>query len=177
MDGLYEQAAAPLTVDIDGTKWQFAPMDINMWAQVELEVLKKRRRPQDVIAEWLPSLAGEDRKTLLEMAWREELRGPMVPRWDVSLWESTITGVIHKAWLRLKRYHPDVTIEQADQLLRAMSLQEKALLDATEGGQRGNSDSPAAPTGASTTTGASPGVQSQGASTSILESTPNSSAA
>src|SRR5690606_36937029 len=46
MDGLYEQAAAPFCAEIDGKRWEFAPMTVAMWGEMELEIIKRRPQPE-----------------------------------------------------------------------------------------------------------------------------------
>ena len=121
MDGVYEMASSPFRISLDGKEWIFSPVDVEMWGEIELQIISKRPHPEDILAKWIPQLGAEDRRVVLEHAWRESIRGPMVSQWEVSLWESTITGKIFKAYLRLKRNHPEVTLQQADIILRAMN--------------------------------------------------------
>jgi hypothetical protein len=100
-----------------------------MWGEIELEIIRRRPKPEEVLAKWLPVLGADDRRIVLESAYREVMRGSMVPRWEVALWESTATGQVHKAYLQLKRNHPAITIEQAHALLQAMAIARSRLTE------------------------------------------------
>jgi hypothetical protein len=158
MDGAYEMSAAPLLLEIDGQQWVFAPLDDADEGAIEAEMLKTRPKPLQAVQQYLSTLGEADRRVLLELAYRDEMRGPMVPWYEVKLWELSRTGAVYVAFLRLRHNHPDITTAKARDLLKRIGVDSLAAYKATDGRPRGNSQAPAEATGANGhANGVSPG--------------------
>jgi hypothetical protein len=162
-DGIHEASGSPLVLTVDDKQWFFGPIDRVDEGTIELEILSKRPKPLDVVKQHLASLGEEDRRTLLELAYRDEMKGPMVSRYDMRLWELTPQGSVFVAWLRLRHNHPDVTLDTAHLLLKKIGASNMlAAYKASDGRPRPNQPAPAAgaSSAAAPTTGASPGEPS-----------------
>lgn len=142
MDGAYEMSAAPLVLDIDGQQWVFAPLDDADEGTIEAEMLKSRPKPLAAVQPYLSQLGADERRVLLELAYRDEMRGPMVPWYEVKMWELSRQGAVFVAWLRLRHNHPDITLDKARALLKRIGVDSMAAYKATDGRPRGNSQSP-----------------------------------
>ncbi len=178
MDGIYEMAASPMPAVVGGTTYLLGQLTASDDGLIEQRILTERRKPADVLAEFLPKLEGEDRRALLEIAWKDEVRGPRVPYAEVRSWLLTERGQVFRMWLMLKHHQPDTTLEQAGAIYRQALAEygQKAMREAAEasGAELGNSSAPA-PAGAANQATASPGGRSSGNSAKTTAGHPNKS--
>lgn len=163
MDGLYEMTGSPLPVVVGGRTFLLGALTAADHGLIEQRILTERRKPADALAEILPALNSEQQRMLLEIAWRDEVRGPRVPHAEVRQWLLTERGQIFRIWLMLK-HHQEVTIEEAGAIYRqALSeIGQKSMQEAAEhsGAELGNSSAPAPAGAAESQSNASPGGQS-----------------
>jgi hypothetical protein len=159
MDGIYEMSGAPLVLTIGGKDLTFAPLDRQDHGTIELEIIKQGKSPLQVIKDFLPLLGDDDRRHLLELAYRDEVRGPMVSWYDSIRWQNTMKGADFVCWLRLKHNYPAITLEEASAIRHQIGWQDLNAYKASDGSPRGNFQSPDQKAG-ETKAGASPGDKS-----------------
>jgi hypothetical protein len=162
MDGIHEMTGAPLAVTVDDATWQLSPLTANDWGAISLEIIKGRKTPTQALEAVISKLKDDgDRKALLELAYRDELRGEMVSMQDVMDWVRTKVGDNFSTYLMARHNHPNITPDQAVFLANAKWEQLGARAHYLHGYPLGNLPTPAP-------VGANNAQQSPGATSSAV---------
>jgi DNA-binding transcriptional ArsR family regulator len=155
MDGLSRAAGGNLPVEVKegpakGT-WLLSPLTVDDWATVEQHLLEGRPSPVQAVMPDVRALReqglNEEADRLFKMAYRDTqkwARKQKVAPDEVAEYVDTLDGTRFMIWLALRKNHPDVTRETADELVRAVNEEEmrKKLAKVSATDAAGNSTGP-----------------------------------
>lgn len=138
MDGLHELTAAGVTVSIGGREYRFAPLRLRDWGEIERRILATRPDPLDLVLPKLVDLPEHAQRQLLAVAYDDARRGRRVTAAEMNEWLTTPEGRVVQFWLSIRQHHPDVTLEQAEELIYLAGKQGAASSAGADGGPVGN---------------------------------------
>lgn len=117
MDRLYEMSAAGEPVKIGGKTYTMKPLKADHFGEAEVYMISKRPSPLEIVTPRLAELSPELRTHLLDAAYRDERNGQWIPQEDVLNWlTGNAIGKVFCFWCWIKQAHPEVTLEDAEQL-------------------------------------------------------------
>lgn len=125
MDGLHELTAALASIEIDGQAYRLSPLRARDYGEIERRILSGRPKPLDVVLPRLAGLPEPQQRLLLELAYKDERAGSRVSLDEMHEWLSTVEGRVYRFWLMLRREHPDVSLEKAEDLLLRLATAEE----------------------------------------------------
>lgn len=96
MDGLYEIVPGCVNVEIGGRSWQLGPLRLADYAAIERRLLQRLE----------PAGAAFEAARNGRRACREELHA----------WLRGSEGILYELWLRLRQWHPALTLAIAEEL-------------------------------------------------------------
>lgn len=164
MDGLHELTAAPVTLEIGGRTFRLSPLRVRDYGEIERRILLDRPKPLDVVLPRLAGLSIEQQRHLLELAYRGERSGERISLEELQQWLATVEGRLYRFWLMLRREQPQLTLDDAEELLLQVSAsddgqrsQAERAIESSSGLPVGNSGGQACRTAATSLAGPSPG--------------------
>jgi hypothetical protein len=119
MDGLYEILPGTVPVKAAGRSWQISLLDLADYAEMERELLRRRRLSLDVASQVNMDDDEQRKGELTAAAFEEECRGARATALELTVWLQTREGKAFEFWLRLRKTHPEMTLRGADKLLTA----------------------------------------------------------
>jgi hypothetical protein len=125
VDGLHELTAAAASIDIDGQTYRLSPLRARDYGEIERRMLIGRPKPLDVVLPRLTGLPEPQQRLLLELAYKDERAGARVPLGEMHEWLSTVEGRVYRFWLMLRREHPEIPLERAEDLLLKLTVAEE----------------------------------------------------
>ena len=165
MDGLHELTAAVASLDIDGQAYRLSPLRARDYGEIERRILVGRPKPLDIVLSRLAGLAEPQQRYLLELAYRDERAGSRVSLGEMHDWLSTTEGRVYRFWLMLRREHPEVSLEKAEDLLLRLETAEEPdrakveqAIESSTGMPPENFPSGQTPTATASLAGQSPGA-------------------
>jgi hypothetical protein len=159
MSDFESMSAAPIAVTICGREYWFCPLRYSDHAEAARRMRDGWRAPLEVVRRLGPELAEADRRVLIEQAYRDERRGQMAELADVLQWYRTPEGGLYRKWMMLRRRHPELSLDDVDELLSMARADEAPQIVAAaaeaDGLPEGNESgpSPIKATGPTTTDG------------------------
>lgn len=129
MDGLHELTAAETTVTILDRTYRLAPLRLRDWGEIERRILAGRPDPLDLVLSKLDGLAEHLQRELLSRAYDDARRGRRVSASELHDWLSTPEGHVVQFWLSVRQHQPDVSLDDAEQLLLAAGSDAQAELN------------------------------------------------
>lgn len=157
-DGIREMAGSPVPALLDGQTYLLGPWTLQDSGVIEHLVLRGRKKPHEALASLLPGLEERAQDKLLELAYRDELRGARATKEEMLEFLSSDFGETVRLWLMLRHNHPEISMERAAQLReRALEAVSEAIKE--NGEPLGNSPAPDQ-AGATANEIASPGAAS-----------------
>ena len=117
VDGLHELTAAPLTLDVGGRTYLLSPLRARDYGEIERRMLLDRPKALDIVLPRLAELNEQQQRHLLELAYRDERAGNRVSLEELQQWLTTVEGRLYKFWLMLRRAQPQLTLDDAEELL------------------------------------------------------------
>lgn len=155
MDALFEMTGSGIPVPIGGKTYILSTLKAKHWGEAARALNALRKAPLDIVKQHLPGLSVELQKHLLDLAYRDERDGELLPQYEITRWFRTEEGAVWKFWAQIRQEHPEVTLELAEQLLRTLDAEQAARVDAAgkanEALPQGNSCGQAQPTAETTT--------------------------
>jgi len=147
MEGIYEIIPGSVPVEVDGTTWRLAPWTLADDAEIERRILAKRRRPLDVAREMIDGQPEHLQRHILALAYADECGGLRATRRDLLEWLETREGQLVEIWLRARKNHKELTLEDVERLFSAEAAASANARAAELSGESalGNSSSPAPP--------------------------------
>jgi hypothetical protein len=141
MANFEEMVPGQMQVELAGKKWILSVLRLSDHADAAKEMRKGWTPIRDVLQS-LKDLGEEDRKHVLTLAYRDERQGNQATTDDVFAWYQTPAGMLFRYWLAFRRCHPEITLEEVDELVLGVTDADFTELDRTEGQMLGNSPSP-----------------------------------
>lgn len=130
MPTLDELTAAPRTLTLAGRQFTVSPLELREWGDLQGWLKDNGQSPLKAVAPGLDALSDGDRKTVLAMAMEKQLRWP--PRVATTEWFEAISGSAggdaRFLWAVLRKHQPGLTLEEADRLAQAASVEESQAL-------------------------------------------------
>lgn len=123
-NGVNRAAGSPTTVTLDGKTYIMEPLTLKDFGVIENEYLKRRPNPLKAVAEAKGVLSPEDYDKLLTQAYRDAVNVAKASPQEISEWLDTREGVVFSIWLSLRKNHPELTKEQAEQAIQEMGEQQ-----------------------------------------------------
>jgi len=117
MEGVHELTGTPVQVAIDGRSYRLAPLRIRHLGEMERHLLAGRPDPLELVAKRLPELPEAAQRVLLERAYDQLRQGPRVSWQELRDWMQSPAGRIYQFWLAVREYEPELTLEQAEELI------------------------------------------------------------
>ena len=102
MEGLYEILPGCVPVQVVGRTWQISPLDLADYAEMERELLRRRRLSLDVASQVNTHDDAQRKGELTAAAFEEERRGARATALELSAWFETRDGKAFEFWLRLR---------------------------------------------------------------------------
>lgn len=152
MEGLGNALGAGVHIEVEGKSYIIAPMRLSGYAEIEQHVLNLLH-PINRIKPALDGLPDDERLQLLNRAYEDMREFPIVADdLAVSSFIASVQGTKYTAWLCLRENHPDLTMQQAADVVERFCGQFESqqegmrefirLRDQASGLQVGNSDGP-----------------------------------
>ena len=116
-------AAPPIPVMIGGREYLFTPLRFRDHAEAARRLRQDWPSPHEVLQRMGPGLPPDVQRQLLEVVYREQRRGETVELSDVLRWYRTPEGSLFHKWLLLRTAHPELTLEDVDELLTQAALE------------------------------------------------------
>jgi hypothetical protein len=146
MDGLHELTAPTIPTTIGGRTYYLQPLRARDWAEAAQYLNARRKSPLEVIREKIKGFDDEAQRRLLELAYRDERDGALLDMQTVEWWFRTAEGGVYRFWLLVRRSHPEITLELAEQILLERDSQEADAMERSaqtaDGMPLGNSSGP-----------------------------------
>lgn len=127
-NGLNRAAGSPTTVEINGKTYIMEPLTLRDFGTIEAEYMKQKPNPLKAVAEAKDMLPEEDYKELLAQAYKDATSANKATPDEVSGWLDTKDGVVFSCWLSLRKNHPELSLEDAEQAINHMGQQEMTRL-------------------------------------------------
>ena len=147
MDGVYEIIPGSVPAEFAGRTWSLGPWTLADDAEVERRILAKRRRPLKVAREMIAGQPEHLQRHILALAYADECAGFRATRRELSDWLETREGQLVEFWLRARKNHKELTLEDVERSFSAeAAASAKARAPELSGeSPLGNSPSPAMP--------------------------------
>lgn len=151
-----------MPVEIGGKTYLLSTLKAKHWGEAARALNAKRKSPMEIVKQHLASLPAESQRVLLELAYRDERDGDLIPTYEINRWFLTEEGAVWRFWAQIRQHHPEITIEQAEELAWKMDAEEtarvKAAATANEALPQGNSSGQVQTIQETAGNGRSPGV-------------------
>lgn len=126
MDGLHEMVGAGVPIEIGGKTYQLSTLKAKHWGEAAKVLISKRKSPMAIAKEYVQGLPAEAQRTLIELAYKDERDGELVPNYEIAKWFRTDEGFVWKFWAQIRQAHPEITIEQAEAMLHQLDAETRA---------------------------------------------------
>jgi len=130
MTGLPELVAADRTETIGGVVYTFTQLTILDRAQIQQRILSKRGDPIETARRLAIDATPEERERIFDRAYRDEVKAKQLTAEEQDEFENSAEGAVFAYWLSLRKHHPDLTEDDAAQLLERQLTE--AMRDVTE---------------------------------------------
>jgi hypothetical protein len=149
MDTLGEMTAADVPLTIGGTTYRLSMLRAKDWAEAARYLNSQRTGAIEIVKARLAGLSELAQKHLLELAYREERDGDLLPLENLERWFATPVGSVYRFWLMLRRNHPEISLERAEELIELAGREASArkTIESREGLGLPLGNSPGLPTG------------------------------
>lgn len=128
MDGLHEMVGAGVPIEIGGKTYQLSTLKAKHWGEAAKVLISKRKSPMAIAKEHVQGLPAEAQRALIELAYRDERDGELVPNYEIAKWFRTDEGFVWKFWAQIRQEHPEITQDQAEALLVQLDAETNAKL-------------------------------------------------
>ena len=125
-------APAYVSLVVDGREWRFSVLRLSDHAAAAAEMARLAKAPRAAIKDLAADLDEIDRTEIIRLAWRDVRSAGSVSLDDVLEWYETPAGKLYSWWLKLRRQHPEVTLEEVDELTAKLA-EAQVLGDSTDG--------------------------------------------
>jgi hypothetical protein len=143
MDGLHEMVGAGAPIEIGGKTYFLSTLKAKHWGEAAKVLISKRQSPMEIAKRHAQSLPAEAQRALIELAYKDERDGELIPNYEIDRWFRTNEGFVWNFWAQIRQAHPEITIEQAEALLTQLDAEASAkaakLAKANEALPQGNS--------------------------------------
>lgn len=126
MDGLHEMVSAGAPIVIGGKTYFLNTLKAKHWGEAARALIAKRKPPMAIAKEHLPGMPAEAQRALVELAYKDERDGELVPNYEIDRWFRTNEGFVWNFWAQIRQAHPEITIEQAEALLTQLDAETAA---------------------------------------------------
>ena len=123
-NGVNRAAGSPTTVTLDGKTYMMEPLTLKDFGVIENEYLKRRPNPLKAVAAAKDVLSEDDYDKLLTQAYKDAVNVAKATPQEISEWLDTRDGVVFSIWLSLRKNHPELTKEQAEEAIQEMGEQQ-----------------------------------------------------
>lgn len=117
MTKLSDLFAADETVTIGGREYELSPLRQVDQRKIEQRILSKRRDPAELVRQLAPEMSPEERREFFERAYTDSLRAQHVTASEFDEFYQSIEGAAFCFWLAIRKHHPEITEDQAGDLL------------------------------------------------------------
>lgn len=131
MDGLHEMAGSGVPIEIGGKTYLLSTLKAKHWGEAARVLISKRKSPMQIAKENLQGLPEAAQQRLIELAYRDERDGELVPNYKIEQWFESVEGAVWNFWKQISQAHPEITIDQAESLLTQLNTQERNKLAAS----------------------------------------------
>jgi len=121
-----------VSLTVDGREWRFSVLRLSDHAMAAAEMARLAKQPRQALVDLAHDLDEGDRTELIRLAWQDERTPGSVSMEDVLEWYETPAGKLYCWWLKLRRQHPELTLDEVD-ALTARVAEVQALGNATDG--------------------------------------------
>jgi len=118
MHGLNQLTAADHTVTIAGRTYRLSPLTLADYGEIENRILAKRPDPLAVVREKFDGLTESQQQFLLGRAYDRAAAAQLVTAEELRQWRDTPEGICYRFWLMVRKSKPEITLEEASELLR-----------------------------------------------------------
>jgi len=133
MNDFQQTAAVSIPIRIGGREFRFRPLRYCDHAEAARRMQQHWRHPREVVRRIGKGLPRALQHRLIELAYREERCGREPTLAEVFRWYDTPEGALFRRWLMLRREHPELTLEDVDELLTEATLGEAEALENAAG--------------------------------------------
>jgi hypothetical protein len=117
MDRSHDITAAPDYVAIGGTQYEIRPLRWRDFGEAEKWMLKEKGSALDFAIARLKDVPPEMRQHLLDLGWKEQLRGEWLTRDQVIFWlTENYIGRLFAFWCMIRQAQPTITMDEAARL-------------------------------------------------------------
>lgn len=117
MDRSHDITAAPDYIAIGGQQYEIRPLRWRDYGEAEKWMLKEKQNSLDSAIARLKDVPTELQQHLLDLGWKEMLRGEWLTREQVVFWlTENYIGRIFAFWCMVRQAHPTITMERAAEL-------------------------------------------------------------
>lgn len=100
MDGLHELVTPePKDVKVKGTAYRLSPLTIRDWGRLERRAIEARPDQLAIVARLTAGCKPEHAEKLLEMAYRDAMRGQRVDAEELNSYLASAAGVAAQFWM------------------------------------------------------------------------------
>lgn len=119
MDPLAEVTAAEVTLELGDRTWRLSPLRVKDYAEIRRVIASGRTSPIELAMQHIESVPESLRGELLARAWEDEKSRDHVSDVEAAQWLTSTEGVVYSFYLMLRRNHPQMTPQRAEELLLA----------------------------------------------------------
>jgi hypothetical protein len=130
MSDLKTLTALGTQVTIGDKKYRLRDLTRNDWALIEDRILSARGDPVAVAGRLAKDAPPEIARELYTKAYDDATKGKIVTAGELDAWRLSLDGLAFQFWLQIRKEHPEITEEEAADLLA--QLGEEFLAEATE---------------------------------------------
>lgn len=125
-NGLNRVAGSPVSIEIGDKTYIMEPLTLKDFGSLEAEYLSSKPNPLKQVAEAKPYLSEEDYEKLLTQAYKDATAVSKATSGEIAEWLDTQAGISFSAWLCMRKNHPELSREDVDEIIGAMSQEEMA---------------------------------------------------
>ncbi len=104
-------------VTISGETYALGPLNRSDWAEIERRIISLRPDPIQAARELARGAPVEVAKEILTQAYRDMQKAVTVTAGEMDDWGKTLDGMVFQFWLQVRKTRPEVTEDQAGELL------------------------------------------------------------
>lgn len=144
MRALEELTAAEGTQVIGGKEYTLTPLTMRDYGKVMKRIRGERGDPVEVAKRLCKGLPADERRVILDRAFTEATKAKHVTAEELDTWKFSIPGFCFCFWLMLLPKHPELSEEDAVQLVEQLGEESMAeIMSKGDGLPEGNPESPA----------------------------------
>jgi hypothetical protein len=139
VSSLSELAATGDTITVAGKTYRLAPPSLDDIAEIHAQIKKERGDPIETVRKLTEGMSAEERRPYVEQAYKDAIRSRHVTPEEEMAWGQTTAGVLYAFWVRLRKHHPEMTVEKVAGLIEQLGSEEIAeAMEVTSGLPEGN---------------------------------------